>query len=137
MKIHADKIESPPSHALSVKSVKCILKSIPSEWTEHISEVRIANSLESAPRVFLNLYDNILTIHSRGATPKRATEMILSELAAVYHGYTTRHWHRLSASEKVQVQKIIQPLIDELLPVVTPEERRFIYDPTPAFKRVI
>jgi hypothetical protein len=137
MKIHADKIESSTTHALSVHQVSSILKTVPSEWIDGLSEVRLTNALESAPRAFFNRYDKTLTLHCRGCAPKKALELVLYELAAVYHGYDKRHWHRLSTAEKSNIKKVIQPLMDELLPVITQEKKSLVPIATPAFRRIV
>jgi len=137
MKIHADKIDGTPPHALGVRGIKCALATVPASWIANLAEVRLTNSLESAPRAFFSQYDHILTVHARGCSTRQALELILSELAAVHFGYATRHWHRLSAKEASHLHKVIQPLVEELLPVVTPSKKRFVETPTPAFRRVV
>jgi len=137
MKIHADKTEGQPPHALSVRAVRCILAGVPASWIEGMAGVRLANSLDGAPEAWFNRYDRTLTIRSRGCTPKKALEAILFELAAVDAGYAKRRWHQISARESSRVRKVIAPLVEELLPVVTPPKKRFVTEPTPAFRRVV
>ena len=137
MKIYADKIVGSAQHALSISEVKRILKAIPAEWLDGLSETHLSNSSESGPRAFFNKHDKTFTIHSCGSTPSETLKIILSELAAVHLGYTTRHWHRLSKTEKSRIEKITQPFLDELLHIVTSKQKRFIQVPTPAFQRVI
>jgi hypothetical protein len=136
MNIHADRIESSPPHALNIRQVRLILEAVPVEWIEGLSEVHLSNSTESGPRVFFNRYYHKLTIHSRGCSPAHALEMVLSELAAVHLGLTTRHWHRLSKAEMGHIKPVIQPLLNKLISFATPQEK---HEPmlTPTFRRVI
>lgn len=141
MKIHADKIEGNPPHALSIAEVRCVLKAVPAEWIEGISEVHLSNSSQNGPRVFYSQYYGTLVIHSRGCSAELAVAMIMRELASVQLGHATRNWHRISKAERVYLQKVIQPYLDEVLSVVIPkpasESKDFIHTPTPAFQRVI
>lgn len=137
MKISADKTVGSAQHALSITEIKRILKAIPAEWLDGLSRTHLSNSSESAPRAFFDRFHKTLTIHSCGSTPLETLKIILSELATVHLGYTTRHWHRLSATEKSKIKKITQPFVDELLPIVTSKRNRFIQVSTPAFQRVI
>jgi hypothetical protein len=137
MKIHADKIDGVHPHALGIRGIRCLLAAVPESWIADLKGVRLTNSLESSPRAFFSRHDHILVVHARGCTTRQALELILFELAGVHFGYATRHWHTLSAREKSHLQKIVEPLIEELVPVVTPSKKRFIEIPTPAFRRVV
>ena len=78
VKIHADKIEGGPPHALSVRDVRLIFSTVPADWTKEIKEVRIANSLEWHSRTYFARYDGCLTIYSRNQTKQKALTTVLS-----------------------------------------------------------
>src|SRR5215469_13944324 len=86
VKIHADKIENGPPHALSMRDVRLILKTVPRDWTKGIKEIRIANSLDWYSHTYFSRYDGCLTIYSRKKTKARALAAVLSELAAISIG---------------------------------------------------
>ena len=140
MKIHADKAEGPLRHAVSISQLRRLLKAVPAELVSGISDVRLSNSTDSAPRVFFCRYSKTLTVHSCGSKPGLILELIVKELAASHLGYATRHWHRLSALENSKIKKMVQPLMDELRLIVVPKvtpAREYVYTPTPEFRRVI
>jgi len=119
MKIQVDKIESGSPHALSVRDVRCILKSVPPAWVRGIREVRIANSLERwKPYAFFSRYDGCLTIYSRRGTQQEALEAVLSELAAISLGIDRGLHHRPKAVQR-QLSQIIGSFVRTLLPKMT------------------
>jgi|GEM_PF-5996202 len=137
MKIVADKTENCPTpHALSIPEVRCILKAVPDAWIDGLTEIHLSNSIENGPRVFFSRFDGKLTIHSRGCTSVDALQMVLSELAVVHLGLTSRHWHRLSKTERARINRVIQPILEKLAPLFIPEKK---HGPvlTTAFRRVI
>lgn len=136
MKIHADKIEGNPPHAIRVKDLRVILAALPSEWTEGISEVRLSNSQELRSWAFFSRYDGTLTIYSRGGSAKEALIATLSELAACTLGIATRQRHRRSDQESHRILPLIKPYIDQFLPTLEQTRPPFGYPPGPSFKRV-
>jgi hypothetical protein len=136
VKIHADKIEAPPQHALTIRSLKRILAAVPPVWREGLIEVRLCNSLEHAPWAFFHRYDGMLTIHSRGCSLEATVTTILSELAAVSLGLTTRQRHQLSEAEAHRIHQLVEPLVEELLPAMTPAKQSLGYHPSRAFHPV-
>lgn len=120
VKIHADKTETDPPHALRVLDVRRILATVPPDWIAGLVEVRLTNSLKASAWAFFSRYDGSLTIYSRGCTAKQALIAILSELAASSLGINTRQRHRYSDAESHRLSHLIQPLVDRLLPAITP-----------------
>jgi hypothetical protein len=117
VKIHADKIEGGPPHALSRRDVRLILEMVPQDWTKEIHEVRIANSLERLSHTFFARYDGCLTIYSRNRTKKQALADVLSELAAI----SMRLDHGLRYRPKAvrdRLAKMTAPFIQQLLPLI-------------------
>jgi hypothetical protein len=80
VKIHADKIEEGPPHALNRRDVRLIFETVPPDWTKEIKEVRIANSLEWNSHTFFARYDGCLTIYSRNRTKAQALAAVLASL---------------------------------------------------------
>jgi hypothetical protein len=120
MRIHADKIESGPPHALSTYNVRLIVNAVPTSWIEGIKEVHISNSLEwrgGLPRAFFSRYDGCLTIYSRKATAEEALRAVLSELAAI-SVRLDRGLRRRPKAEQDRLSKMIAPLMPALLPRV-------------------
>ena len=118
MKIHMDKIEGGPPHALSAKDVRLILKAVPSNWKEGMKEVHISNSLEwrgSRACAFFSRYDGCMTICCRNASLEEALNAVLSELAAVALRLNLGLWERRKATQ-TRLNKIIKPLNQALLP---------------------
>lgn len=135
MKIHADKIEGTPPHAIRVKDLRAILAALPSNWTEGISEVRLSNSQELRSWAFFSRYDGTLTIYSRRGSAKEALIATLSELAACVLGLATRRRHRRSDRESHRILPLIQPYIDRFLPTLE-QTRPPLDSPGSSFKRV-
>lgn len=122
MKIHVDKIESRPPHALSARTVRLILKAVPPEWTEGIKEVHISNSLEWHGRLacaFFSRYDGCLRIYSRRVTTKEALHAVLSELAAISLRLD-RGRSRQPKAVQDRLSKMIVPYMQTFSPPVQP-----------------
>lgn len=119
MKIHTDRIETPPKHRLSVRDVKFILKSVPPPWLNGLTEVRLANSLEYyEPYAFFSRYDGKLTIYSRTGSKKQALRAMLHALAGASLGIQKGIRRRQSEVNRHRLDQIIQPLVDQLLPML-------------------
>jgi hypothetical protein len=119
VKIHADKIEEGPPHALSRRDVRLIFQTVPRDWTEEIHEVRIANSLEWHSRTFFARYDGCLTIYSRNRTKKQALAGVLSELAAISKRLDRGSKYRPKAVRD-RLAKMAAPFMQKLLPLIAP-----------------
>ncbi len=125
MNIHVDKIETAPAHALSLREVKLILRAVPPAWVEGLAEVRVSNSLEYyRPYAFFSRYDGCLTIYSRTGTKKQALGAVLSALALPSLNITNSLRRRFSEADKHRINKTIQPLVEEILPKITPLTKR-------------
>jgi hypothetical protein len=114
VKIHADKIESGPPHALSVRDIRVIIKTVPLDWTREIKEIRISNSLEWHSFTFFSRFDGCLTIVSRNSTKKRALAAVLSELAAISIGFDRGLRYR-SKAMRSRLVKMTAALQEQLL----------------------
>jgi hypothetical protein len=119
VKIHADKIEGGPPHALRVRDVRLIFATVPRDWTKEIKEVRIANSLEWHSHTYFARYDGCLTIYSRNRTKRHALTAVLTELAAISLGTDCGLRHRPKAVRD-RLEKMAAPYMQELLPQIAP-----------------
>jgi hypothetical protein len=119
MKIHSDKIESGPPHALSVQNIRVILNAVPPNWTEGIKEVHLSNSLEwrGLACAIFSRYSGCLTIYSRKVTTEVALDSALSELAAISLRLD-RGLRRRPKAIRDRLTKMIAPLRHTLLPLV-------------------
>jgi len=115
VKVHTDKIEKGPPHALSIRDVRLIFKTVPPDWTKEIKEVRIANPLGG--RTFFSRFDGCLTIYSRKVTTEEALRTLLSELAAISLRLD-RGLRRRPKAEQDRLSKMIAPLMLTLSPRV-------------------
>jgi outer membrane lipopolysaccharide assembly protein LptE/RlpB len=116
MKIIVDKIDEYPRHALSKADVRLILASMPAAWTEHVKVVRLSSSQSAASVALLALPAETLTIASRGRTRESALHMVLAELAAHASGFKRRTFQRLQSRHQAEVNRLVAPLMDKLLP---------------------
>jgi hypothetical protein len=122
MKIYMDKIESAPPHGLHVRDVRLILKIVPLEWLDGLKEVRLANSLEHhTPYAFFSRFDGGLSIYSRCGTKREILIAVLSALAVEKLGINRGLRRRRSEREKHQLGQLIQPFVETLLVVLTPQ----------------
>jgi hypothetical protein len=119
VKIHADKIEEGPPHALSRRDIRLIFESVPPAWTKEIKEVRIANSLDYYSHTFFARYDGCLTIYSRNRTKAQALAAVLSELAAISMRLD-RGLKRRPMAVRNRLDKIAAPYLQQLLPLIAP-----------------
>jgi len=125
MKIRADKIESAPLHALTVRDVRTILAAVPPIWIEGLTEARLANSQEYySPWAFFSRYDGGLTIYSRSGTKEQALIAVLSALAASSLGIKTGIRRRPSEADRHRLEQFIKPFVERLLPELTPLKKQ-------------
>ena len=123
--IHADKIETGPAHALTVRDVKSILRAVPPSWVEGLAEARLSNSLEHyRSYAFFSRYDGCLTIYSRRGTKKQAVLAVLSALVVVSLGLKRGFGGRLSEADRRRVQRLTQPMADEIIAAIMPQPKR-------------
>jgi hypothetical protein len=118
MKVITDKIDKEPGHAISRADVRLIVSAVPTEWTEQIRVVRLSASL-SAIGVALYAHSSsgdVLTISSRGHTKEIVLRCVLSELVTHALGFKTGTFQHLQARHHAQVERLIAPLMAELLP---------------------
>jgi len=123
MKIHADKIEGNPPHGLTVRDVRSILVSVPSDWVADLKNVRLANG-QSGPGAFFNRYDGVLTVYSRHGTKREILIEILSVLAAPSLNIQSTVSRSPSKAEKHRLEQFIDPFIEQILPTLTPPEKQ-------------
>ena len=114
MKIIVDKIDELPRHALSRADIQLILSSVPPTWKENVKVVRLSAS-RSAASVALYAPET-LTIASRGHTKESTLHCVLAELAAHALGFKRRTFQHLQARYESQVEALVVPLMNHLLP---------------------
>ena len=118
MKIHVDKIEGGPPHALKRRDVRLIFETVPRDWTSEIKEVHISNSLEWRSHTFFSHYTGRLTIYSRKRTKERVLASVLSELAAI--PLRDRGWRYRSKAVRDDLKNAIEPFFERLLLLIAP-----------------
>lgn len=116
MKIIVDKIDEYPRHAFNKADVRLILASVPPAWTEHVKVVRLSSSRSATSVAMFAQSVETLTIATRGHTKARALHWVLVELAAHALGFKHRSFQRLQSRHHAQVERLVAPLMDELLP---------------------
>jgi hypothetical protein len=114
MKIIEDKVTVYPPHAICQADVRLIMSTLPLAWTEGIMTVRLSAAL-SPLRIALKR-GQTFTISSRGRNKSYTLNKILLELAANGMGITYARWHRIQARDLAVLEKVVNPLADELLP---------------------
>lgn len=125
MKIHADKVEAAPGHALTIRDVKFILRAVPPAWVQELTVTRLSNSLDHyRSYAFFSKYDGGLTIYSRRGTKKQAVIAVLSALAAASLGIRLGFGRNTSEAHKRRINRVIQPLVDEIMEEVMPPTKR-------------
>jgi hypothetical protein len=105
MKIHADRIDEPPSMGLSPARASRILALVPPEWLTYVAEVHISGSLVPsnsrwAPYdAFVRTSTKCLTVFARGRTWQELVTPVLSALAAHHLGIVPGHHNRFSDAD--------------------------------------
>jgi hypothetical protein len=122
MKIHADKINDDPTHGLSMRDVKLIVSSVPSDWIIELTNVRLANS-KCGPEAFFNRHDGQLIIYCRYGTKRQILVEILSVLAAPSLNIESTVSHSPSKAESRRLMQFIEPLVEKILPNLTPPNK--------------
>jgi len=120
MKIIVDKIDEHPGHALSRADVRLILSTVPVAWSEHIKVVRLSSSRSAASVALYAHSVKTLTIASRDRTPGTTLHCLLAELVAHALGFKHRTFQHLQARYHARVESLVAPLMDELLPRLSP-----------------
>jgi len=123
MKIHADKIEGIPLHGLSVRDVRSILASVPPDWIEELTDIRLANG-QSGPGAFFSRRDGVLTIYSRHGTKRQILVAVLSVLAAPSLNIESTVSRSPSKAEKHRLEQFIEPFVEQILPEMTQPKKR-------------
>jgi len=115
MKIILDKVTAYPPHALCPADVRMILSSVPVAWGEGIEIVRLSASRHAHVALYC-WPDKKLTISSRGYAKADALHLVLAELAAHGLGFKRRTFQHLQARHKAEVESLVAPLVEDLLP---------------------
>jgi hypothetical protein len=117
LKIHADKIENGPAHAFTVRDVKAILKAVPSQWIEGLTEVRLSNGIVDhyRPYAFFSGYDGCLTIYSRQGTKREALMAVLAALAVRPLEIRLSFKCHPSEADRRRIERLVQPIFNELM----------------------
>jgi hypothetical protein len=118
MKIIEDKVAVYPPHAICKADVPVIFSALPKEWTAGIQTVRLCSSQKENPIViaFFHPPDGSLLVKSRGIGKERVLQALLIELAGHALGLTFRSYRRLQKRDESRVQRLIAPLVEEILP---------------------
>jgi hypothetical protein len=125
VKIHVDKIEAPPRHALTLEDVKFILKVVPATWIEDLKEVRLSNSREYyRPYAFFSRYNGELCVYSRRGSKEQAVSAVLCALAAPSLGIRLRFRGQASEADKGRINRIIRPMVEQIMQEITPKIKR-------------
>jgi hypothetical protein len=123
MKILADKIEGNPPHGITGHDVRSILARIPPDWIQGLTDVRLANG-KHGPEAFFSRQDGLLTIYSRYGTKRQILFAILSVLAAPSRNIKSSVSRRPSKADQHRLEQFVQPLIERILPDLTPAKRQ-------------
>jgi hypothetical protein len=118
MKVIEDKVTVYPPHAICKADVLVIFSALPSEWTADIQRVRLCSAQNENPAViaFFHPPDGSLLVKSRGFSTERVLRALLTELAGHALGVTFRSYRRLQKRDESRVQRVIGPLVEEILP---------------------
>jgi hypothetical protein len=118
VKVIEDKVTVYPPHAICKADVPVILSALPPEWTADIRTVRLCSSHGENPSViaFFHPPDGSLLVKSRGFTKERVLRGVLTELAGHALGLTFRSYRRLQKRDESRVQRLIAPLVEQILP---------------------
>jgi hypothetical protein len=118
MDIYEDKVTVYPPHAICKADVPIIFSTLPPEWTASIKTVRLCSSQNENPTViaFFHPPDGSLLVKSRGLAKEQVLTGLLTELAAHALGLTFRSYRRLQKRDESRVQRLIAPLVEQILP---------------------
>ena len=119
MKIIEDKVTVYPPHAIGRADVRAILCAPLSEWVADIETVRLS-AADSHPIVAsYSRFDHTLTIKSRGCTKEHTLHCIYTELETNGLGLRFRPGHQLQARDVSRVERIVAPLVEQVLPLLS------------------
>ncbi len=118
MKVIEDKVTRYPPHAICKADIPVLFSALPAEWTAGIQTVRLCSAQKENPTViaFFHPPDGSLLVRSRGFTKERVLRDLLTELAGHALGVTFRSYRRLQKRDESRVQRVIAPLVEEILP---------------------
>lgn len=118
MKVIEDKVTVYPPHALCKADIPVIIAVVPPDWTAGIQTVRLCATQKENPTTiaFFHPPDGSLLVKSRGFSKDRVLRALLTELAGHALGLTFRSYRRLQKRDESRVQKVIMPLVEEILP---------------------
>jgi hypothetical protein len=118
MKVIEDKVTVYPPHAICKADVQVIFSALPPEWTAGVQTVRLCAAQKENPTIiaFFHPPDGSLVVKSRGISKERVLNGLLTELAGHVLGLKFRSYRRLQARDESRVQRLIAPLVEEILP---------------------
>jgi hypothetical protein len=119
MKVIEDRVTVYPPHAICRADVRAILSAPPPEWVADIETVRLSAAHPYPHVAVYNRFDYTLTITSRGHTKEHTLDQIFTELAAHGLGILFRAGHRLPARDVSRVQRVVLPLVEQALPLLS------------------
>lgn len=123
VKIIEDRLRVDPPHALSDADVRLVLAAVPEAWKEGITAVRLSAALTQSQTPSQNRFSKTFTIISRGSTKEQTLRRVLTDLAV--RGLRTQFlsWHSLTEREASRVRRIVDSLVEELLPQLSHESQ--------------
>lgn len=107
MKIVVDKIDAGSRHSISKQDVRAIFASVPEDWRDGVTEVRLANVRSNLPVWLVN---GEMTIRSRGFAKRVVVDEILIQLAKNALGLR-RNLGRLAKADRIKLTAMIQPYL--------------------------
>ena len=124
MKVIEDKVTVYPPHAICKADIPIILSAVPSEWTAGIQTVRLCAAQKENPHFVAALHSSngSLTVKSRGVSKERTLRAVLTELAAHALGVTFLSGRRLQKRDQSRVERVVTPLMGEILPQLSRNE---------------
>lgn len=114
-----DKVTVYPPHSICRADVRVILSALPPEWVAEIETVRLSAAQQYPHVAVYSRFDHTFTITSRGHTKERTLHHVFTELAAHALGISFRRGHRLQARDVARVERIVAPLVERVLPLLS------------------
>lgn len=134
MKLIEERTTHYPPHALCKSDIQTIMGALPVAWTEDIKRVRLSAALGKPIIADYSSYNGTLTVASRGRTKESTVAAILSELCAKGLDIPYQRWHHLTFKDRSKINRIIGPLTQSLLPLLS-RKKIWLEEHPPQIKR--
>lgn len=119
MKIIEDKVTVYPPHSICRADVRVILSAAPPEWVAEIETVRLSAAQQYPDVAVYSRFHRTFTITSRGYTKEHTLHQIFTELAAHALEISFRRGHSLQTRDLARVERIVTPLVERVLPLLS------------------